>query len=357
MSADYYQTLEVERSATQEEIKKAYKRLALKYHPDRNEGDPSAEQQFKEVSEAYRVLGDADRRAHFDRFGVAGDEDDLFHEVDIATVAEFFENIFGDVFGRRRKNGRDLSFELEVDFEEAALGVTKNITVPRPIQCETCDGIGAAKGTSPEACSACNGRGEVRYQQGLFVLTRTCRSCNGRGHIVTTPCEDCNGSGRRTIKEKLSVRLPPGTDEGQRRTIKGHGEIGPDGPGDLIVHVHIAPHQHFTRQGHDVSCAVSISFPQAALGDEIKVPTIDGEVQMKLRPGTQPGQMYKLRGKGIPRLGGSRGDQLVRVDVVIPKNLSARQEELVKELADEMDIDVTPQSPSLLGRIRRLISS
>jgi molecular chaperone DnaJ len=357
MSADYYKVLRVERSAGQEEIKKAYKRLALKFHPDRNPDDPSAEEKFKQVSEAYRVLGDPERRARYDQTGDTGDDAQRFHEVDIATVAEFFENIFGDVFGLRRRKGRTIHQELEVSFEEAALGVTKTITVPRPVECESCKGSGAAPGTTPETCTACSGKGDVRYQQGLFVLNRTCRTCNGRGKIVTDPCPACRGVGRTVREETLTVRLPPGTDEGARRTIKGFGEVGPEGPGDLVIDVRVKAHELFTRVGHDITCSVVVTFPQAALGDEIAVPTIDGNVQMKVRPGTQPGQRYKLKGKGIPGIGGSRGDQLVSVDVDVPRSLTPHQEELIKELATELKVDLTPQSPSFIERLRKLISS
>lgn len=355
MTQDYYKVLEVDRSASLEEIKKAYKRLALKHHPDRNPGDEAAVARFKEVSEAYRMLSDPERRAHYDRFGVVGDEDSLFHEVDIATVAEFFENIFGDVFGRRRRRGRDIQHELIVEFIEAALGVTKQVTIARPIECEACGGTGAAPGTSPETCSACNGRGEVRYQQGLFVLTRPCRTCHGRGEIVTSPCGECGGTGKVTKEEELTVRLPPGTDDGSHKVVKGYGELGPEGPGDLVITIRVRPHEVFTRQGHDVICAVTITFPQAALGDEIIVPTIDGDVEMKIRPGTQPGQRYKLRNKGIPRLGGTRGDQIVKVELDVPQTLTPRQETLIKELAEELEVDVIPQRRSFFGRLKNLI--
>ena len=356
MALDFYELLEVDRKASQDEIKRAYKRLALKYHPDRNPGDASSEQRFKLVSEAYRVLSDPNRRAHYDRFGDAGEVDAQFHEVDVATVAEFFESIFGDLIGLRRRRGRDLRYDLEVTFEEAAFGVTKTIKVPRPINCEACQGTGAAPGTKPETCTACQGRGEVRYQQGLFVLTRPCKSCEGRGMIVASPCPDCSGSGKVTREEELQVRIPPGAESGTRRTLRGYGEAGPQGAGDLLVRVKVQEHPLFTRRGHDIVCALPITFPQAALGDEIEVPTIDGDVTMKIRPGTQPGQLYKLRGKGIPRLGGSRGDQIVHIELDVPKTLSPRQEELIKELANELELDVTPQPEGFFGRLRKLIA-
>lgn len=356
MSQDLYKILEVESSATQEEIKKAYKRLALKYHPDRNEGDAKAEARFKQVSEAYRVLSDEQRRAHYDRYGDVGDDDARFHEVDVATVAEFFESIFGDLIGRRRKRGRDLRYDIEVTFEEAAFGISKKIKVPRPITCSKCGGSGAEPETKTEQCTACQGKGEVRYQQGLFVLNRPCRACDGRGVVITSPCSSCSGSGKVTREEELNVKLPPGTETGSKRTVRGYGEVGPNGAGDLVVHVKVLEHPMFERRGHDVVCELPITFPQAVLGDELIVPTIDGEVTMKVRPGTQTGQLYKLRGKGIPRLGGSRGDQLVRIMLDVPKTVTPRQEELIRELADELKINVKPQRPSLLGRLKQLIN-
>lgn len=355
MSPELYTILEVEASASQDDIKKAYKRLALKYHPDRNEGDAEAEARFKQVSEAYRVLSDEKRRAHYDRYGDIGDDGARFHEVDVATVAEFFESIFGDLIGRRRKRGRDLRYDIELTFEEAAFGTSKKIKVPRPVSCTKCGGTGAAPGTKTEQCSACQGKGEVRYQQGLFVLNRPCRSCDGRGIIISSPCIACSGSGRVTQEEELTVKLPPGTETGSKRTVRGYGEVGPQGAGDLVVHVKVLEHPMFERRGHDVVCEFPITFPQAVLGDELVVPTIDGDVTMKVRPGTQAGQLYKLKGKGIPRLGGSRGDQLVRVALDVPTSINPRQERLIRELADELKITVKPQRPTLLGRLRQLI--
>jgi molecular chaperone DnaJ len=356
MQPDFYEILEVDRKASQDDIKKSYKRLALKYHPDRNPNDAKAEQQFKTVTQAYRVLSDPDKRAHYDRYGDAGEEGIQFHEVDIATVAEFFESIFGDLIGLRRKRGRDLRYDLEVTFEEAAFGVTKNIKIPRPVACAECNGSGASPGTKPETCTACQGKGEVRYQQGLFVLNRPCRSCEGRGVIVSSPCMACSGSGKVTREEELTIKIPPGAEKGTRRTLRGYGEAGPSGSGDLLVNVKVLEHPLFTRRGHDIVCTLPITFPQAALGDEIVVPTIDGDVTMKVRPGTQPGQLYKLRGKGIPRLGGSRGDQIVEVELDVPKTLTPRQEELITQLAGELEVAVQPQKQGFLGRLRKLIS-
>jgi molecular chaperone DnaJ len=355
-SPDYYEILEVDRSASLDDIKKSYKRLALKHHPDRNQGDAGAEQKFKIISEAYRVLSDPDQRAHYDRFGDVNDQSARFHEVDVATVTEFFESIFGDLMGFRRRRGRDIRTEVVLTFEEAAFGATKTVRIPRPVSCKTCRGSGAAPGTTTERCSACQGRGEVRYQQGLFVLNRPCRACDGRGTVIPTPCADCQGSGRIVEEEELTVKLPPGTESGARRIVKGHGEVGPHGQGDLVVEVRVLEHEVFTRKGHDVLTALLVTFPQAVLGDEVEVPTIDGNVSMRIKPGTQPGQVYKLRGKGIPRLGGSRGDQLVTVELDVPRSLTARQEELIRELAKEIGVDPKARRPGLLDRLRNLIS-
>jgi molecular chaperone DnaJ len=356
MAHEYYQELGIDQRATQDDIKKAYKRLALKYHPDRNPDNAEAERKFKQVSQAYSVLSDPQRRTHYDRYGAVDEGAQTLHEVDIATVAEFFESIFGDLLGRRRRKGRDLHQDLEITFEEAAFGVSKVVNVSRPEACADCRGSGAAPGTKPETCSPCQGRGEIRYQQGLFVLNRTCRTCNGRGVTVATPCTSCSGTGQTVHDEDITIRIPPGTDEGTCRTIKGYGAIGPQGPGDLVVCVHVLEHPLFKRRGNDVECTIPVTFPQVALGDEIDVPTIDGSVSMKLRPGTQPGQVYKLRGKGMPRLGGSRGDQLVRVKLDVPLSLTPRQEQLVKELAGELSVAVRPQKRTILGRLRNFIA-
>jgi molecular chaperone DnaJ len=357
MALDYYEVLGVNRSASRDDIKRAYKKLALEHHPDRNPGDPEAERKFKQVSEAFHVLGDDARRVRYDRFGDAGDDTAAFHEVDVGTVAEFFESMFGDLMGRRRRRGGDIEHDLVITFEEAAFGVTKTIDVPRPVTCPTCSGLGAAPGTEPEKCAACQGRGEVRFQQGIFVLNRPCRACGGRGRVVATPCPDCAGSGTVVREERIDVRLPPGTETGASRALRGLGAPGVHGPGDIVVRVTVRDHERFTRRGHDVAATVPITFPQAALGDEIDVPTIDGPVAMRIRPGTQPGQTYKLRGKGIPRLGGSRGDQLVTIRVDVPAALTPRQEELVKELASELGVAIRPQQPTILGRLKRLIGS
>lgn len=357
MPPDYYRILELERTATQEEIKKAYKRLALKYHPDRNQDDTSAEQRFKQVSEAFRVLGDPDRRLRYDRYGETGEEVSSLQEVDIATVAEFFESIFGDFIGLRRRPKQDITRDLEISFEEAAFGVTKEITVTRAVACEDCDGRGAAPDSAPETCGACRGRGEVRYQQGLFVLNRSCRSCDGRGVIITDPCESCGGSGKTSHEDLLSVKIPAGTESGSRRVIRGYGEPGLNGAGDLVVRVKVRDHELFARRGHNIHCSIAVTYPQAVLGDEIAVPTIEGDVSMKIRPGTQPGQRYKLRGRGVPKLGGSRGDQIVNIELDVPKTVTLRQEELILELARELGVAIQPQKRGLLGRLREFIGS
>lgn len=356
MSTDYYQILGVDRSAAQDDIKKAYKKLALKHHPDRNPGDAKAVEQFKLVSEAYRVLGDPERRRRYDRTGETGEEGPALHEVDIATVAEYFESIFGDLIGRRRKRGKDLRKEVDLTFEEAAFGVEKKVSIARSVTCTRCRGSGAAPGAKLERCAACDGRGEVRFQQGLFSLTRPCRRCSGKGATASEPCPACGGTGVTVREEELPVRFPPGTETGSKRTVRGYGAEAADGTGDLHVYAKVGSHPLFERHGHDVLCTLPVTFPQAALGDEVEVPTLDGAVSMKIKAGTQSGQTYKLRGKGVPRLGGTRGDQLVRVEVEVPKSLTPKQEALIKQLADELGVDVHPQQRTFLDRLRQAFS-
>ena len=356
MAADYYLVLGLDRGATQDEVKKAYKKLALQHHPDHNPGDAASVERFKQVSEAYRVLGDEERRRRYDRFGDVGDGGPVLQEVDVATVAEFFESIFGDVFGRRRQRGKDLRADVQVTFEEAAFGVEKTVVVTRTVPCNGCDGSGAARGATRDRCTACSGKGQVRFEQGPFSFSRTCRSCEGRGWVPSARCETCAGAGTVARDEHVTVRLPPGVEGGSKRTVKGLGSVGPDGPGDLVVHVKVKKHAIFTRKGNDVLATLAISFPQAALGDEVSVPTLDGAVSMKVKPGTQSGQLYKLRGKGIPHLPGARGDQIVRIEVAVPQSLTERQVELIKQLAAELGVDVHPQQRGFLDKLRGVFS-
>lgn len=357
---DYYEVLGVRRDATVEDIKRAYRKLAIRFHPDKNPDDPAAEESFKEASEAYTILSDPDKRVRYDRLGHAAFESTGpggFDAVDLGAVSDILEGILGDMFGgrRRRRPGRDLTYELEVQFEEAALGAEKKIEVSRPMPCETCKGSGARPGTQPKTCAECRGRGEVRFQKGFFTTTRPCGNCRGTGHIVDDPCAGCKGLGMTQRQEEMIVRVPPGVEDGAVRTVRGAGEVGPAGPGDLHVTIRVREHPLFTRSGADIQCEVPVSFPQAVLGTTLEVPTLEGKVRMKLPPGTQSGRTFRLRGKGIPVLGGyGKGDQLVRVLVEVPEKVSKKQRRIIEELAEEMGVDTHPQQQTFLDKLKSI---
>jgi molecular chaperone DnaJ len=357
---DFYEVLGVARTATTEEIKRAYKRLAIEHHPDRNQGDPAAEERFKECSEAYAVLSDEDKRARYDRMGMGAFDGGAsgFDTVDLGSMAEVLEGLLGDMLGGRRRRGRagrDLTYELELDFIEAAHGAEKTIEVTRPSMCDGCAGSGAEPGTSVAPCPTCRGRGTVRYQRGFFSAARPCHACNGSGKKIDSPCKACRGEGLVPKKEELAVKIPAGVADGSVRTVRGAGEQAPGGSGDLHVTVHVKPHPLFAREGADLTCEVPVSFPQAVLGAEIDVPTIDGKVKMKLPPGTQSGRIFRLRGKGLPVFGGAgKGDQLVKVLVEIPEKINRKQRKLIEELASELGIETHPQQSSFLAKLKAL---
>ena len=360
---DYYDILGVDRSATTEEVKRAYKRLAILLHPDRNPDDPTAEERFKIASAAYSILSDPDKRRRYDRMGHAAftgagaGGQGGFEQVDFGGVAEILEGLIGDVFGsRRKKKGpRDVSVDLRLSFEEAALGVEKVVRVERPVACTECNGSGSASGSVAEVCAACGGKGQVRYQRGFFAAARTCQACNGAGKRITQPCAKCNGGGTVTREDEMTVRIPAGVDDGAVRTVRGGGEQGPSGAGDLHVYVRIDPHPLFTREGADVRCTVPISFPQAVLGAQVDVPSLQGKVVMRIPPGTQSGKVFRLRGKGIAVFGGAgKGDQLVKVLVEVPEKITRSQRKLIEQLADEMDADAHPQQKSFLEKLKTL---
>lgn len=360
---DYYVILEVERTATAQEIKTAYRKKAIELHPDRNPDDPGAEERFKVASEAYAVLSDADKRARYDRlghaaFGGAGGGPGGFDGVDIGSMAEILEGLLGDVFGGRRRRAqgaRDLTYDLEISFVEAATGVEKNITVTRPEACDACHGTRAEPGTDVSECPACRGRGDVRVQRGFFATTRPCQSCRGSGKKITSPCKVCKGEGMVPKQSELLVKIPAGVADGAVRTVRGAGEKAAAGVGDLHVTVRVAEHPLFTREGADVHCTVPVSFPQAVLGAQVDVPTLEGKVSMKLPPGTQSGRIFRLRGKGIPVFGGAgKGDELVKVMVEVPEKINRRQRKLLEELAEEMGVDTHPQQSSFLEKLKAL---
>lgn len=348
---DYYEVLGVSRTASEQEIKSAYRKLALKYHPDRNPGDKEAEEKFKEIVEAYSVLSDPEKRALYDRYGHAGVSSSAAAASygagfdPFATFEDLLDEFFGfsDLFGtttRRRsraRRGADLRYDVEITLEEAARGVEKQIRIPRLEVCPICRGAGTAPGTSPVRCPTCGGSGQVRYQQGFFTISRTCAHCQGVGTIIRHPCEECRGRGRVERERVLEVQIPPGVEEGTRLRLAGEGEGGIAGgaPGDLYVIVHIRPHDFFARQGDDLYCTVPITFAQAALGAELKIPTLlDGEESLEIPPGTQSGDVFRLRGRGMPRVDRpGRGDLVVEVRVVTPTRLSREMRRLFEELA------------------------
>jgi molecular chaperone DnaJ len=358
---DYYETLGVSRGATPDEIRKAFRKLALECHPDRNPGDADAERRFKELSEAYSVLADDEKRARYDRMGHAAFQaargDNPHERVDFGSISEILEGIFGDFFGgaKRGRGGGDIEHELEISFEEAALGAEKTIQISRRQACTDCGGSGAATGSRVSRCAACNGRGEVRYQRGFFSVSRPCATCGGSGKKVEKPCPACAGDGVVPKTEEMLVKVPAGVEDGSIRTVKGAGERGKAGAGDLHVRVRVKAHPLFTREGADVKVTVPVSFPQAVLGAQIDVPTLEGKVKMRIPSGTQSGKIFRLRGKGIPVLGGyGKGDELVKIVVEVPEKISKRQRQLIAELASEMGEEVHPQQKSFLEKLKGL---
>jgi molecular chaperone DnaJ len=355
MGKDYYSILEIDQNASEAEIKKAYRRLALKYHPDRNPGDKTAEEKFKEINEAYACLSDPRKRSHYDQFGTAeggagfegfggfGDFSSSFGDI----FGDMFGDIFGNFTGRRRNRpvrGQDLRYDLDIALQDAVFGVEKNLRIPRWENCSTCGGTGAKAGTSPVVCPTCQGTGQTRLQQGFFTIARTCGSCHGEGKIIKDPCTTCRGQTKVRRERTINLKVPPGVDTGTRLRVSGEGELGSHGgpPGDLYVVINVEPHPFFKRKDNDLHCEVPISFVQATLGGEVEVPTMDGTERIKIPSGTPSGRVFHLRGKGVPRLGGyGRGDQFVTVFIDVPKKLTQRQKELLHEFAEISGDDVS----------------
>ena len=362
--ADYYEILSVSRSASEQEIKSAYRKLAVKYHPDKNPGNKEAEEKFKEAAEAYSVLGDPQKRAQYDRFGHSGLGASGGFD---PTIFSGFEDIIGDFFGlgdifgtggRRRsaaQRGSDLRYDLEISFTDAVRGLKTKIKVPRLETCQSCSGSGAAKGSGPITCSNCHGQGQVRYQQGFFSISRTCQNCQGTGKVVKDVCKNCRGEGRVPREETLEIKIPAGVDNGSRLRISAQGEAGVHGgpPGDLYVVLFVQEHEFFERQENNVYCTIPVSFPQAALGTEIKVATLDGEETLEIPEGTQSGSIFRLRGKGIPSLNGKgRGDQFVTVNIETPTKLSREQKKLLEQFAEVSKIENKPLEKRILDRVK-----
>ena len=370
---DYYKVLDVPRTATEADIKKAYRRLAMKYHPDRNPGDHEAEDKFKEAKEAYEVLTDASKRSAYDQFGHAGvegmrgaggggfDPRDAFGDI--------FGDVFGDIFGVGRRGrsqvyrGADLRYELELDLEQAVFGDTCSVQFATLSECDECGGSGAAKGSQPVDCATCRGAGQVRMQQGFFTVQQTCPRCQGRGKVVSDPCGNCRGQGRVRKQKTLSVKVPAGVDSGDRIRLSGEGEAGRNGgpTGDLYVEVRVRDHPIFERDGSHLSCEVPVSFARAALGGSIEVPTLDGTATIKVPAETQSGRVFRLREKGIkPVRGGPVGDLFCRVVVETPVNLTREQKELLEKFESSLQIDASrhhPREESWLDGVKRFFTS
>ena len=363
---DYYEILSVSRTATDQEIKSAYRRLAVKYHPDKNPNDANAEEKFKEAAEAYSVLSDAEQRRRYDRLGHAGVSSGAGAGAWGAPGFGGIEDIlgdlfgFGDVFGGARggrrtaaQRGADLRYDLEITLEEAASGMTAQLRIPRLETCDTCKGSGAAAGSQPETCSTCQGGGQVRYQQGFFSVSRTCHVCRGTGKVIKDPCKDCKGEGRVEREKQLEVKIPAGVETGSRLRVTAEGAAGTQGgaSGDLYVVIHVAEHEQFERQGSNLYEAVPITFAQAALGSNIMVKTLGEDEKLQIPMGTQTGTVFRLRGKGMPVLGGrGRGDLFVSVTVMTPTTLTREQRRLLEQLAEVENQDL--ENKGLVDKVR-----
>jgi len=368
--ADYYEVLGVSRSASESELKTAYRKLAMQYHPDRNPGDKSAEERFKEASEAYGVLSDADKRAAYDRFGHASTSAGFGGGspfADAADLGDIFGDLFGEMFGggssqrrgSRVQRGDDLRYDITIEFEDAIFGKETEIKVRRRENCSACNGAGTTSGRGPTVCAQCQGRGQLRYQQGFFSVARACGNCGGSGTVITDPCATCRGESRVVREFKMNVKIPAGVEDGTRIRYSGEGEAGRfGGPrGDLYVVLSVRPHDFFERDGYDLHCVIPISFPQAALGAEIQIPSLVSEVTLRVPEGTQNGKQFRIRNEGVPHLNeGGRGDLIVEVLVQTPKKLSRTQRELMRQLAESLAVENKPASRNMISKMKDLFS-
>jgi molecular chaperone DnaJ len=370
---DYYEVLSVSRDASDQELKASYRKLAMQYHPDRNPDDPTAEEKFKECSEAYQVLSDPDKRAAYDRYGhaafqggaAAGGGNPFGGAQDLGDI---FGDLFGEMFnmggngGRkasRTQRGRDLRYDLTLEFEEAVFGKEKEITIRRMETCTDCKGAGAAKGKTPVTCTQCGGRGQMRYQQGFFSVARTCSVCGGTGTLIVDPCQTCKGETRVQTEHKILVKVPAGVEQDTRIRYQGEGEAGKfAGPaGDLYVVLNVKAHKFFERDGDDLHCVMPISFPQAALGTELEIQTLEGPATIKVPEGTQSGKEFKLKSKGVPHLNShGKGDLIVEIRVQTPAKLNKQQKELLRQLSETMVVENTPTSRGLFDKVKEMFS-
>jgi molecular chaperone DnaJ len=373
---DYYEVLSVSRDASDSELKTAYRKLAMQYHPDRNPDNPEAEEKFKECSEAYQVLSDADKRAAYDRYGHAafngGAGGNPFQGGGFSGNPQDLGDIFGDLFGEmfnmggqggrkasRVQRGRDLRYDMMLEFEEAAFGVEKEITIKRAETCTDCKGTGGAKGKAPVTCTQCGGRGQQRFQQGFFSVARTCSVCGGTGTLIVDPCTTCKGQTVIQMQHSILVKVPAGVEQDTRIRYQGEGESGKfAGPaGDLYVVLSVKAHKFFERDGDDLHCVLPISFPQAALGTELEIQTLEGSATIKVPEGTQSGKEFKLRGKGVPHLNSSgKGDLIVEIRVQTPGKLTRQQKELLKQLSETMVVENTPTSRGIFDKVKEMFS-
>jgi molecular chaperone DnaJ len=374
MKMDYYEVLQVERTASDGELKAAYRKLAMQYHPDRNPNNPDAEEKFKACSEAYQVLSDPDKRAAYDRFGhagvgAAGAAGNPFAGGPFAQgdIGDIFGDLFGEMFnmgtrgGRasRAQRGRDIKFDLRMEFEEAVFGIEREINIRRAETCNDCTGTGSEGGRQPETCQQCGGRGQIRTQQGFFSVARTCPVCSGTGSVVRHPCKTCRGDGRVAREHKILVKVPAGVENETRIRYGGEGDAGKwGGPsGDLYVVLEVRPHKFFERDGDDLHCVMPISFPQASLGTELEIETLHGQETLKVPEGTQSGKEFRLRGKGVPHLNShGRGDLVVEVRVQTPAKLTKQQKELMRQLGESMKVENVPQSRGLFDKVKEMFS-
>jgi molecular chaperone DnaJ len=374
MKTDYYELLQVERTASDGEIKSSYRKLAMQFHPDRNPNNPEAEEKFKACSEAYQVLSDPDKRAAYDRYGHAGvngtggfpggggspfqgqgDLNDIFGDL----FGEMFNMGGGNRRATRQQRGRDLKFDMKLSFEEAVFGVEREITIRRAEACDTCKGSGAEGGRQPETCQQCGGRGQIRSQQGFFSVARTCPVCSGTGSVIRNPCKTCNGDSRVTHEHTILVKVPAGVETDTRIRYSGEGDAGRFGgpSGDFYVVLEVKAHKFFERDGDDLHCVIPISFPQAALGTEVELETLDGAEIIKVPEGTQSGKEIKIKGKGVPHLNShGKGDLIVEVRVQTPSKLSKQQKELLRQLGETISLENTPTSRGLFSKVKEMFS-